>query len=383
MQPYRSPWMNDELDALRTTARRFFEEYVAPHDEKRRREGQIDRETWRKAGELGLLAIGIPEELGGHGGTFAHEAVVMEEQARIADTSFPYVPGSVGVPYMLMKNATREQTLKWMPGLVSGDSVLALCVTEPDAGSDVKSIRSTAVRRGEEYIINGSKTFITMGSQADMAIVAARTGGPGKEGLSMFMVEDTRGTPGFNVGRRLDKVGQSAIDTHEVFFDDMRVPASNLLGGEEGKAFSGAMSGFHRERLAIALTGVATAERAVELAVDYAKQRRMFGQTLWHFQNTRYRLAECATEARIARVFIDNLICRVLDGDPLDNATSAMAKWWCTQKQCQIIDECLQFFGGNGYMLDYPIARLYADARVQKIYGGSNEVLKGIIAKAL
>lgn len=382
MQPYRSPWMTDELEALRTTARRFFEEYVAPYEKQRRDEGKINRDVWRKAGELGLLCIGIPEEYGGHGGTFAHEVVVMEEQARIADTSFPYVPGSVGVPYMLMKNATREQTLEWMPRLVSGETVLALCVTEPDAGSDVKNIRSTAVRKGDEYVINGSKTFITMGSQADMAIVAARTGGPGKEGLSMFMV-DTRNSPGFKVGRRLDKVGQHAIDTHEVFFDDLRVPAGNLLGGEEGKAFSGAMSGFHRERLAIALTAVATAERAVELAIEHAKQRRMFGQTLWHFQNTRYRLAECMTEARIGRVFIDNLISRVLEGDPLDNATSAMAKWWCSQKQCQIIDECLQFFGGYGYMLEYPIARLFVDARVQKIYGGANEALKGIIAKSL
>lgn len=381
MPPYQSPWMTPELESFRTTVRRFFAEFVEPFQKQRRDAGHIDRAVWRQAGELGLLAIGIPEEYGGHGGSFAHEVIVMEEQARIADTSFPYVPGSVGVPYMLMKNATREQTLKWMPRLVSGETVLALCVTEPSAGSDVKNIRSTAVRQGDHYVINGSKTFITMGSQADMAIICARTGGAGKDGLSMFMVHTN--SPGFKVGRRLDKVGQSAIDTHEVFFDDLRVPAENLLGGEEGKAFSGAMSGFHRERLAIALTAVATAEVAVEQAVAYAKQRSMFGQTLWHFQNTRYKLAECATEARVARIFIDNLICRVQAGDPLDNATSAMAKMWCTQKQCEIIDECLQFFGGNGYMLDYPIGRLYADARVQKIYGGASEALKGIIAKAL
>ncbi len=381
MATYRSPWMTDELETFRTTVRRFFAEYVEPYQKQRRDAGHIDRAVWRKAGELGLLAIGIPEECGGHGATFAHEVVVMEEQARIADTSFPYVPGSVGVPYMLMKNATREQTLKWMPALVSGETVLALCVTEPEAGSDVKNIRSTAVRQGDEYIVNGSKTFITMGSQADRALIAARTGGPGKDGLSMFMVETN--SPGFKVGRRLDKVGQGAIDTHEVFFDDLRIPAENLLGGVEGKAFSGAMSGFHRERLAIALTAVATAEVAVEQAVEYAKQRKMFDQTLWHFQNTRYTLAECATEARVARIFIDNLILRVQEGDPLDNATSAMAKLWCTQRQCQIIDQCLQFFGGNGYMLDYPIARLYADARVQRIYGGASEALKGIIAKSL
>ncbi|MCC6474224.1 MAG: acyl-CoA dehydrogenase family protein, partial [Burkholderiales bacterium] len=341
--------MNEELDALRDTARRFFETEVAAHAQRWLEQGHIDREVWLKAGELGLLCIAVPEEFGGPGGTFAHEAVVMEEQARVADTAFPYVPGSVGGPYMLLRNATREQSLRWMPRLARGEHVIALCVTEPGAGSDVKNIRSRARREGDEYVINGSKTFVTMGSQADLAMVAARTGGPGRDGLSMFLVE-TRGAPGFRVGRRLDKIGQSAIDTHEVFLDELRVPAENLLGGVEGRAFAGAMSGFHRERIAIALTAIATAERAVELAVDYAKQRAMFGQTLWDFQNTRFRLAECATEARIGRVFVDDLIVRHLRGEEIDAATSAMAKWWSTQKQCQIIDECLQFFGGNGYM---------------------------------
>lgn len=381
MHAYRSPWMNDELDMLRKTARRFFEEEVAPFTDRWFENGRIDRAVWRRAGDLGLLCIGIPEEYGGHGGNFAHEAVVIEEQARVADTALPYVPGSAGGPYMLLKNGTREQTLKWMPKLVSGEHFIAVCVTEPGGGSDVKAIRSTARREGDEYVINGSKTFVTMGSQADLAIVCARTGAKGKEGLSMFMVEVAK-SPGFKLGRRLKKVGQHGIDTHEVFLEELRVPAENLLGGVEGKAFAGAMSGFHKERLVIALSSIATAERAVELTVDYAKQREMFEQTLWDFQNTRIKLAECMTEARIGRVFIDNLIVRVLDGDPLDNATSAMAKWWCSDRQNKIIDECLQFFGGYGYMLDYPIARLFVDARVQKIYGGANEALKGIIAKS-
>ncbi|MDP3668798.1 MAG: acyl-CoA dehydrogenase family protein [Telluria sp.] len=382
MQPYRSPWMNEELESLRTTARRFFENEVAAHNERWMKNGKIDRSVWRKAGELGLLCIGIPEEFGGHGGTFAQEVVVIEEQARVADTAFPYVPGSCGGPYMLMKNGTREQVLKWMPKLVSGEHFIAVCVTEPDGGSDVKGIRSSARREGDEYVINGSKTFVTMGSQADLAIICARTGGPGKDGLSMFMVE-TRSSPGFQLGRRLEKVGQHAIDTHEVFLDNLRVPVENLLGGIEGKAFAGAMTGFHRERLVIAASSIATAERAVELAVEYAKQRKMFGQTLWDFQNTRFKLAECATEARIGRVFLDSLICRVLSDDPIDDATAAMAKWWCSEKQNRIIDECLQFFGGYGYMMEYPIARLFVDARIQKIYGGANEALKGIIAKSL
>ena len=382
MTPYRSPWMNSELDALRTTARRFFENEVAAHDVRWRQNGKIDRQVWRQAGDLGLLCIGIPEEYGGHGASFAHEVVVIEEQSRVADTALPYVPGSCGGPYMLLKNGTPEQIHRWMPKLVSGEHFIAVCVTEPGGGSDVKGIISSARRDGDDYVINGSKTFVTMGSQADLAIVAARTGGPGKDGMSMFMVE-TRTSPGFKLGRRLEKVGQHAIDTHELFFDDLRVPASHLLGGVEGKAFSGAMSGFHRERLVIAASAIATAERAVELAVEYTKQRKMFGQTEWDFQNTRFKLAECATEARIGRVFLDSLISRVLAGDALDEATAAMAKWWCADRQNRIIDECLQFFGGYGYMMEYPIAKLFVDARVQKIYGGANEALKGIIARSL
>ncbi len=382
MKPYRSPWMTEELDALRATARRFFEKEVAAHDQRWRQNGKIDREVWRKAGELGLLCMGIPEEFGGHGVSFAHEVVVVEEQSRVADTALPYVPGSCGGPYMLLKNGTREQTLRWMPKLVSGEHFIAVCVTEPGGGSDVAGIRSKARREGDEYVINGSKTFVTMGSQADLAIVAARTGGPGKDGMSMFMVEVAK-SPGFQLGRRLEKVGQHAIDTHEVFLEELRVPAENLLGGVEGRAFAGAMTGFHRERLVIAASSISTAERAVELAVEYTKQRKMFNQTLWDFQNTRIKLAECATEARIGRVFLDSLISRVLADDPLDEATAAMAKWWCSEKQNRIIDECLQFFGGYGYMMEYPIAKLFVDARVQKIYGGANEALKGIIAKSL
>lgn len=382
MMLYRSPWMNDELDNLRTTARRFFEKEVAPHAERWRQQGKFDRDVWRKAGDLGLLCISIPEEFGGHGGNFAHEVVMMEEQAQVADTSFPFVPGCLGGPYAPMNNGTREQAMKWLPKVASGEHFLSFCCSEPSGGSDVKAIRTTAKRVGDEYVINGSKTFITLASQADLAAVVARTGGPGKDGLSMFMVE-TRSSPGFKLGRRLEKVGQRGVDTHEVFFEDLRVPAENLLGGVEGKAFSGAMSVFDQERLVIAVCAVATAERAVELAVEYTRERKMFGQTEWDFQNTRIKLAECATEARIGRVFIDNLICRVLAGDPIDSATSAMAKVWCSEMQCRVIDQCLQFFGGYGYMMEYPIAQLYVDARVQRIYGGANEALKGIIAKSL
>lgn len=381
MIPYRSPWMNEELDALRVTARRFFEKEVAPHSERWRKQGHIDRSVWLKAGELGFLCLKVPKEFGGLGLTFAHEAVIIEEQARIADTAFPYVPGSCGGPNQLVKHGTPEQIAKWLPKILTGEHIICACITEPGGGSDIRNLKTTAKRVGDEYIINGSKTFITMGSQADVAMVIARTGGPGE--FSSFMV-DIRSSPGFKVGRRLDKVGQHGIDTHEVFLEDLRVPAENLVGGVEGTKFAGReIKGFANERLVISTSAVATAERAVELAVEYTKNRKMFNQTEWDFQNTRFKLADCATEARVGRVFVDQLIMRVLNGEEIDNATAAMAKTWCTEMQNRVIDQCLQFFGGNGYMLDYPIARLYVDARVQRIYGGANEPLRGIIARAL
>ena len=380
MKPYRSPWMNEELDAMRVTARRFFEKEVAPYAEKWRRQGKIDREVWRKAGELGLLCIGISEEHGGRGGTFAHEVVMIEEQARVADTAFPFVPGSCGGPYGLLRSGSDEQVKRWMPKLTSGEHFIAACITEPSGGSDVRSLRATARREGNEYVINGSKTFITMASQADLAMVMARDSETNE--LTSFMVEVAK-SPGFKLGRRLEKVGQHGIDTHEVFLEDLRVPAENALRGRDKGFAAGEITGFNRERVVIACSAIATAERAVELAVEYTKQRKMFGQTEWDFQNTRIKLAECATEARIGRVFIDYLICRILAGEVIDGAESAMAKTWCSEKQNRIIDECLQFFGGYGYMMEYPIAQLFVDARVQKIYGGANEALKGVIAKAL
>ncbi len=382
MQTYKSPWVNEELDMLRETARRFFEREVAPHAERWRKNKIIDREVWLKAGELGLLCASVPLEYGGGGGTFAHEAVIMEEQVRVVDTAFGFVPGSVGGPHLLLNSATHEQALKWMPKLATGEHVIAVCATEPGAGSDVKTIRTTARREGDEYVINGSKTFVTLGKQADCAVVAARTGGPGAKGISLFYV-DTRNSPGFQVGRNLEKIGQASLDNCEVFLDDLRVPAENLIGGVEGGDFSNLMKVFTRERLAIALTAIASAERAIELTIDYTKQREMFNQTLFDFQNTRFKLAECVTEARIGRVFVDSLISRLLDGEELDSTVTAMAKWWSSQKQCDIIDQCLQFFGGYGYMMEYPIAQLYVDARVQKIYGGSNEVLKDLISRSM
>lgn len=381
---YRSPWMTDELDMLRATARRFFEDEVAPKADKFRAQHHIDRDVWIKAGELGLLCMSIPEEYGGQGATFAHEAVMIEEQARICDTTFGFIPGALNSPGFFHGTATHEQLLKWMPDIAAGKKMLCVCITEPDAGTDVKAMRATARREGDEYVLNGNKIFITLGQQADLALVAARTGpvGSGAKGISLFMVETAK-TPGFKVNKVLDKIGQNALNTAEIFMEDARIPAENLIGGVEGKGFFQLMDVFQRERLSIGIVGIANAERAIELTIEHAKTRKMLGQTLWDFQNTKFTLAECLTEARIGRVFIDAIIKDLVDGKPLQANDAAMAKWWGSDKQCQIIDRCLQLFGGYGYICEYPIAQMYMDARVAKIYGGSNETLKDLIARTM
>ncbi|OJX05060.1 MAG: acyl-CoA dehydrogenase [Burkholderiales bacterium 70-64] len=382
MNPYRSPWMTEELDLLRETARRFFADRVVPHQAKWQRQHQIDREVWREAGRLGLLCMSIPEQYGGHGGTFAHECVVIEEQAKACDTSFGFVPGALNAPHFLFGTATHEQLLKWMPSIARGEAMLSVCISEPDAGTDVKALRTIARRDGDDYVLNGSKIFITHGRQAELSIVAARTGGHGAKGISLFMV-DTRASDGFRVGKVLEKIGQNGLDTCEIFLDDVRVPAGHLIGAEEGRGFGQLMDVFQKERVSIGIAGVATAERAIELTVEHAKNRKMFGQTLWDFQNTRFKLAECATEARVARVFIDSLIERIARGESLEPSDAPMAKWWCSDRQWRIVDECLQIFGGYGYMKEFPIAQLFMDARVQRIYGGSNEVMKDLIARTM
>lgn len=381
---YRSPWMSDELDMLRTTARRFFEEEVAPKADKFRQQHHIDREVWEKAGELGLLCISIPEQYGGMGGTIAHEVVVMEEQARICDTTFGFIPGAVNSPGFFHGTATHEQLLKWMPDIASGKKMIAVAITEPDAGTDVKALRTTARKEGDEYVLNGNKIFCTLGDQADYVLVAARTGGSGSgaKGISLFLVEKAK-CPGFKVNKIIDKIGQNALNTAEIFLEEARVPAENLVGGVEGKGFFQLMDVFTKERLTIGLVGIACAERAIELTLEHVKNRHMLGQTLWDFQNTKFVLAECATEARIGRVFMDTIIKDMVDGKPLQPNDAMMAKWWGSEKQCEIIDRCLQLFGGYGYCTEYPIAQLYMDARVAKIYGGSNETLKDVIARSM
>ncbi|MBL4613118.1 MAG: acyl-CoA dehydrogenase family protein [Emcibacter sp.] len=382
MTSYRSPWITDELEMLRETARRFFEKEVVPNDEKFQKQHHIDRDVWKKAGQLGLLCMSLDEQYGGGGGNFGHEAVVIEEQARACNSSFGFLPGALNAPHFLAGTATHEQLLKWMPDIATGEKMLSVCITEPDAGTDVKMLRTTARREGNEYVLNGSKIFITHGMQAELSLVAARTGGPGAKGISMFMI-DREQHEGFKVSKVLEKIGQNGLDTCVVYLDDVRVPAENLIGGVEGNGFGQLMDVFIRERLSIGVVGVATCERAIELTLDYVKQRNMFNKTLWDFQNTRFKLAECATEARLGRTFIDSLILQLVEGKGLSAEDASMAKWWCSEKQCEIVSTCLQLFGGYGYMSEYPIAQMYMDARVATIYGGSNEVLKEIIARQL
>ena len=378
---YVSPWMNDELALFRDAVRRFVAAEIAPHEARWEAQQHVDRDAWRKAGAMGLLLTDIPEAYGGAGGTFAHECVVFEELQRANVTSFGKHVHSIVAHYVLAYG-TEAQKRRWLPPMAAGELIAAIAMTEPGAGSDLRGIRTRAVRDGGDYVVNGAKTFISNGHLADLVCVVARTDpAAGSRGLSLLMVE-TRDRPGFRRGRILDKLGQKGQDTAELFFDDVRVPAAHLLGDEEGHGLHQLMAQLPWERTIVAVAAVAAIELAVELTVAHAKEREAFGQKLIELQNTRFTLAECATAARVARVFVDDCIARVQAGT-LDAATAAMAKWWTTDRQCEVIDRCLQLFGGYGYMREYGIAKLYADARVQKIYGGANEIMKELIARGL
>ncbi len=379
---YRSGWLNGELDQLRELARTFFAKEAVPHIERWAKQQQVDRDFWNKAGDLGLLCVSIPEEYGGGGGTFAHEAVLLEEQARAVESSWGNAVHSGIVAHYLLAYGGEEQKRRWLPKLASGEYVGAIAMTEPGTGSDLQAITTRAIRQDGEYVVTGSKTFITNGAQADLVIVAAKTDPSlGAQGVSLVVVE-TRDLPGFRRGRVLDKIGLKGQDTAELFFDEVRVPAGNLLGDAEGQGFVQLMRQLPQERLIIAVTAVAGAERAIELTLQYVKERTAFGKPVMTFQNTRFTLAELATKATVTRTFVDSCIERHLAGQ-LDVGTAAMAKWWSTQVGCEIIDECVQLFGGYGYMTEYPIARMYADARVAKIFGGTNEIMKELISRFL
>jgi acyl-CoA dehydrogenase len=371
------PWMDAEIETFREQVRRCASDKLVPHLDTWRRQGFIPRETWRALGDLGFLLPEMPEAYGGPGASLAYQLVVQDELAKLE------VPANTAVhsivAHYILDYGTEEQKQRWLPRLVSGEMLAGIAMTEPGAGSDLKAIHTRARLDGDHYIVDGAKTFITNGFTCNLLVVVVRTGEAGAKGVSLLVLE-TENLPGFSVGRRLEKLGQHASDTAELSFDGVRVPASHLLGGVEGQGFVQIMSQLTFERLLLAVPAAAVIERAVELTVEYTKNRKAFGQSLSDFQNTRFKLAECATLAHVVRSFVNDCIQRQLDGT-LDNEAAYMAKWWCTEQQCKVADECLQLFGGYGYMAEYPIARLYADSRVQRIYGGTNEIMKDLIAR--
>ncbi|MFO6453082.1 MULTISPECIES: acyl-CoA dehydrogenase family protein [unclassified Aeromicrobium] len=380
MSAYTPAWHDDEVRDVAAMARQFFQAEVMPHQERFATQHRVDRETWLEAGRQGLLCPSVSEEFGGGGGTFLHEAAVLWEQGRVGDDTLPYAIHSTIVAHYVAASGTTEQKMRWLPRLASGELVGAIAMTEPSTGSDLKTIRTAARREGDEYVIDGAKTFITNGSMAGLILLVARTSGPGARGLSIIVVEGEN-VPGLTRGRALDKIGQRGQDTRELSFDGVRVPVGNLLG-EEGTGFAQLMAQLPQERLAIAIGAVAQAELAVELAVEHAKSREAFGGTLWDLQNTRFVLAQCATEVRATRVFLDHCIAEHGRGR-LDAAGASQIKMLSTDVLFSVTDRCLQVFGGYGYIMEYPIARLFAGARVQRIYGGANEVMKELVARSM
>lgn len=382
MSKENSPWIDEELALFQETARRFIEKELVPQEAHWAEQKHVDRPIWNRIGEVGLLCPSIPEAYGGGGGNFAHDAVMALEMARALVIGPSLNVHSAIVAHYLLRYGSEEQKLKWLPKMASGELVGAIAMSEPGAGSDLKSIKTLAISDGKNYRINGSKTFITNGYLADLVCVVAKTDpAAGARGVSLIVVE-TKDLPGFRHGKILEKIGLKGQDTTELFFDNVEVPVENLLGSEPGKGFSQLMEQLPQERMLIALGCVATMERAVEDTIAYTKERQVFGNPLIQMQNTRFTLAECKTKATIARSFVDKCMVDVLQGK-LDASTAAMAKWWCSQTNCEVIDECLQLHGGYGYMTDYPIARMYVNARVGKIYGGSNEIMKELIARAM
>jgi alkylation response protein AidB-like acyl-CoA dehydrogenase len=385
MPASRPAWSDDDIEAFRDLARTFFEKECAPHEERWAEQQHVDREVWLKAGSLGLLCPSVPEEYGGGGGTFAHEAVIAEEQVRAGAGSLGTAVHSTIVAHYVLNYGTEEQKQCWLPKLASGELIGAIAMTEPGTGSDLQNVKTKAIKTGSDYVIDGSKTFISNGLLANLILTVAKTDPENQAaGISLIAVEteSVEDGGGFARGRVLKKIGQHGQDTAELFFDGVRVPTSNLLGEVEGQGFIQLMQQLQQERLVLAVAAVATIEAALAETLKYTKDREAFGKPIFNFQNTKFKLAEVATTAKIARVFIDDCIAKHLVGE-LDIATASMAKWWLTQAQCDVADECLQLFGGYGYMQEYPISKIYTDSRIQKIYGGTNEIMKEIISRFL
>ncbi|MDE0733667.1 MAG: acyl-CoA dehydrogenase family protein [Gammaproteobacteria bacterium] len=382
---YQSPWMDEELHIMRDAVKKFLSKEFLPYVGKWEKQGFIDRDAWLKAGEAGILCASIPEEYGGGGGNFKHEMVLVEELGYARISGFGNGVHSGIVAHYINSYGTEEQKLKWLPKMATGEIVSAIAMTEPGTGSDLQAVATTAINDGQNYVVNGQKTFLTNGGTANLICLVAKTDpAETSKGISLIMVEteSVEGDGGFTRGANLEKLGMKAQDTAEIFFDDVKVPADNLLGTTEGKGFVQLMEQLPQERIIIAAGACSAIETALRLTSEYVKERKAFGKRILDFQNTQFRLAERYTEAKLARVFVDDCAMKLAEGK-LDNASAAMAKWWTTQKQCEIVDECLQFFGGYGFMMEYPIAKMYADSRIQKIYGGSNEIMKLLIAREI
>ena len=372
--------LNDELHLFRDMVRTFIKNEIAPNVEEWSKAGMVSRDIWRKAGKNGLLGTGAPEEYGGAEiDDFRYNTVIIEEICRSGVAMGFTISNDLVIPYLL-RYANDEQKARWLPKLCSGEHISALAMTEPIAGSDLANTRTTAIRDGNHYVVNGSKTFITNGALADFAIVTVKTDpDAGTKGMSLMVIE--RGMDGFSHGNPFEKIGQKSLDTTELFFSNVRVPEENILG-EEGKGFQYLMENLPQERMTIAVGAIAASESMLEYTIDYCKERKAFGQAIGSFQNSKFKLAEMKTEIEIGRVFIDDCIIQ-LNAKTLTPVKAAMAKWWATDLQNKVADQCLQLHGGYGYMMEYPIARAYTDARVQSIYGGTNEIMKEIIGRSL
>ncbi|MFW2422568.1 MAG: acyl-CoA dehydrogenase family protein [Porticoccaceae bacterium] len=375
-----SPVYDTDHAMFRDSVRKFLEVEALPHHLRWEKQGQVDREIWTKAGEQGFLCPSVSEEYGGVDADYRYHAIVCEEVARVGLSGIGWsLHSDIAVPY-IQRYGSEEQKQKYLPKCVSGECIMAIAMTEPGTGSDLQGIKTSAVRDGDDYILNGSKTFITNGQMADLVIVVAKTDpSQGAKGTSLFLVE--AGTPGFSKGKNLEKIGMKAQDTSELFFQDVRIPASAMLGGE-GQGFIYLMQDLPQERLAIGNGAIANAEWLIEETVAYVKDRKAFGQSVASFQNTQFKLAQLHAEVTSARVFLDRCVELHIE-EKLDTATASMIKMLGTDLQCKVADECLQLFGGWGYMWEYPVARAFADSRVQRIYGGTNEVMKMIIARDL
>jgi acyl-CoA dehydrogenase len=375
-------WASDDVSMLYDMATKFLEAEIAPRYEEFEKNEMFDRASWEKAGAAGLLCASMPEEYGGSGGSFAHESAIIEAIGHVGVDGFGIaLHNSIVAPYIL-HYGSEEQKKKWLPRMATGELIGAIAMTEPGAGSDLQGVKTRADRDGNHYRINGSKTFITNGQLANLVIVVTKTDpAKGAKGTSLIVVE-TDEVEGFERGRNLDKVGLKSNDTSELFFNDVRVPTANLLGHEEGQGFIQLMQQLPQERLQIGTGAISMIERALALTIEYVKERKAFGKAVIEFQNTQFKLAELKTEATIGRVFYNDCVARHLDGG-LDPVTASMAKYWLSDLQNKIVDECLQLHGGYGYMNEYPIARMFRDARVQRIYGGTNEIMKLLIARSL